>query len=251
MKRDDYLTHDPDIRAALRLMNEGTEFFHETLAQLQDFQVGAASLLPGWSRRHVIAHVAFNARALARLVEWAATGVEQKMYESDDARNAEIEEGASLPAPELRALVRETTDELDFAWRELSDESWHAQVRMRTGPPFPATGTIWLRTREVWLHAVDLDSGASFDDFPPGMVDHLLGNVLSAWRGRRAAEGLPNFVLQPTDRGGPKSVGSPTDADAVVLRGSAVDLARWATGRGFLGITAESGAPVPSAPRWI
>ena len=39
---------------------------------------------PGWSRRHVVAHVGYNARALTRLVEWAKTGIETPMYASAD-----------------------------------------------------------------------------------------------------------------------------------------------------------------------
>lgn len=249
--RIDYLTHDPEILAALQLMNDGTAYFNQKLSTLDDALLDGASLLPGWTRRYVIAHVAFNAQALGRLVAGAATGVQNKMYESDAARNAQIEEGASAPAGQLRELVRKSAAELDSSWRELPDTGWHSLVSMSTGPAFPATGTIWLRTREVWLHAVDLDSGASFDDFPPGMIDHLLANVLSSWRTRQTAEKIPNFVLSPTDRGAAKAVAACDDPDAVVLRGAAVDLARWATGRGFLGITVQSGGPVPVAPRWI
>ncbi|MCC6270096.1 MAG: maleylpyruvate isomerase family mycothiol-dependent enzyme [Microbacteriaceae bacterium] len=251
MTRNDYLTHDPDIRKALSLVNDGTAYFSRTLDALPDNHHSGASLLPGWTRGHVIAHVAFNAKALMRLAEWAATGDEKQMYESSEGRDAEIEKGAVLPAAQLRALFRETANALDAAWRDLSDEAWHNQVRMAKGPKFPAMTTIWLRTREVWLHGVDLDSGASFDDFPPSLVDHLLANVLSSWRSRQAAEGIPNFVLTPTDRGVPKGVGALDTPDAVPLRGTAVDLIRWATGRGFLGITADSDAPVPAAPRWI
>lgn len=249
--RDDYLTQHPEIRAALRLVTEGTEYFDRTLAALPDTHLDGASLLPEWSRRQVVSHVAFNAQALQRLVKWASTGVEHSMYESTEARNAQIDEGVSLPATQLRELHRESAEALDVAWRELSDEGWSAQVRMASGPPFPASSTIWLRTREVWIHAVDLNSGASFDDFPPNLIDHLLANVVSSWRGRREAERMPNFVLTPSDRGGPKGVGTLDDADAVVVRGPAVDLTRWATGRSFLGVTLASGGPVPNAPRWI
>lgn len=251
MTRDDYLTRDPDIRKALSLVNDGTDYFSRTLDALPDSHFSGASLLPDWTRGHVAAHVAYNANALMRLAEWAVTGEEKKMYESSEGRNAEIEKGAVLPANELRALHRETAEALDAAWRELSDEEWHAKVRMATGPEFPTMTTIWMRTREVWLHAVDLDSGASFADFPSNLVDHLLANVLSAWRARQSAEEIPNFVVSPTDRGGPKSVGAIDAPDAVILKGTAVDLARWATGRGFLGITNADGGPVPAAPRWI
>lgn len=251
MTRDDYLTHDPEIQKALSLLHDGTDYFSRTLDALPDDHFSGASLLPGWTRAHVIAHVAYNATALMRLAEWATTGEEKKMYESSEVRNAEIENGAAMPGEQLRALYRETAEALDATWRELSDEAWSAKVRMSQGPEFPAMTTIWLRTREVWLHAVDLDSGASFDDFPPSFVDHLLANVISSWRSRQATEGIPNFVLTPTDRGVPKSVGAPDALDAVMLKGTAVDLARWATGRGFFGITEETGASVPTAPRWI
>ena len=251
MKQHEYRTHDPEIRAALQLVNEGTSYFDRVLDALPDAGLTGASLLPGWTRQHVIAHVAFNAQALMRLVEWAATGVESRMYESTAAREAQINDGQHLPAGKLRALHRESAEALDAAWRGLSDEAWQAQVRMQSGPPFPAITTIWMRTREVWLHAVDLDSGASIDDFPANLVDHLLANVLSAWRNRQAAEDVPNFVLVPTDQGATRGVGALDDPEAIFLRGTAVDLTRWATGRGFLGITAESGGPVPTAPRWI
>lgn len=251
MRRDDYLTHDPEIRNALALANEGTAYFNRTLDALPDVHFAGGSILPNWTRGHVIAHVAYNAQALKRLAEWAATGEETPMYESAEARDAEIEKGSAFPPARLRALHRESAEALDAAWRDLSDEAWHSPVRMPTGPEFPAVTTVWLRTREVWLHAVDLDSGASFDDFPPSFTDHLLANVLSSWRSRQTEEGIPNFVLTPTDRGAPKGVGGIDAPDAVVLRGTAVDLTRWATGRGYFGITAESGGPVPSAPRWI
>lgn len=249
--RSDYLTHDPDIRAALALVSEGTAYFDRTLAALPDAGMDGASLLPDWTRRHVIAHICYNAQGLLRLVRWAATGIETPMYASRQDRDEEIHRGAKLSTSELRALVVSTADELDQGWRDLSDDAWHAHVRMSEGPEFPATTTIWLRTREVWLHAVDLDNGATFDDFPPAMVDRLLSNVLSSWRGRNEAEGIPNFVLTPTDRGTPKAVTDVDDPSAVVLRGTAVDLARWATGRGYLGITTANGQPTPAAPRWI
>lgn len=251
MKPVDYTTDDPDILAALELERRGSEYYDRTLAALGDEELDAPSILPGWSRRHVISHVAFNAQALLRLVQWAATGIESRMYDSTEARDAQIDEGASWPASGLRALHERSAQELDAGWRDLSDEAWHAQVRMVEGPQIPATSTVWLRTREVWLHAVDLDSGASYDDFPAGLIDHLLANVLSAWRARRDAENIPNFVLAPTDRGAPRGVGAVDAPDAVVLRGTAVDLTRWATGRGLLGILTESGESVPVAPRWI
>ena len=47
------------------------------------------------SCRHVVAHVHYNARALGRLVQWATTGTENRMYASPEQRASEIEAGAA------------------------------------------------------------------------------------------------------------------------------------------------------------
>ena len=71
----------------------------------------------------------------------------------------------------------------------------------------PASETLWMRTREVWLHAVDLDNGGSSRTSPRELIDHLIADVLSNWRKRRDAEGIPNFVLRPDDRDTARSMG--------------------------------------------
>lgn len=83
----------------------GYAFFARALDALTDAELDAPSLLPGWSRRHVVAHVGYNARALGRLVEWARTGVETPMYPSPQHRDAEIQTGATLPAHALRSQI--------------------------------------------------------------------------------------------------------------------------------------------------
>ena len=73
------LTTDPGLREELRQARRGTAFFARKLTELTDEELDGGSLLPGWTRRHVVAHVGYNARAIARLVEWAANGVETTM----------------------------------------------------------------------------------------------------------------------------------------------------------------------------
>lgn len=244
-------TTDPKIQAGLLLARRGTAYFARKLGELRDDEFDAPSLLPGWTRRHLIAHVGYNARALVRLTQWAETGVEQAMYESPEARWREIEYGATLSPIALRNLCEHAAVHLNVAWRDLPDEAWRAEIRTAQGRAVPASATVWMRTREVWLHAVDLDNGGSYSHFPAELIDHLLADVLSNWRGRQSAEGIPNFVLSPTDRDKARSVGDADAADAVVLRGPAVALARWATGRGSAGVAADDGADVPTAPRWL
>jgi N-methylhydantoinase B len=64
---------------------------------LGDRALGEPSALPGWTRRHVLAHVAAYADALGNLVRWAATGEPAPMHASPADRAAGIERGRQLP----------------------------------------------------------------------------------------------------------------------------------------------------------
>jgi maleylpyruvate isomerase len=61
---------------------DGERFLDGALDRLAGVDLDGPSLLPGWSRRTVIAHVARNADALCNLLTWARTGVETPMYAS-------------------------------------------------------------------------------------------------------------------------------------------------------------------------
>ncbi|GIG39233.1 maleylpyruvate isomerase family mycothiol-dependent enzyme [Cellulomonas phragmiteti] len=244
-------TADPDLRAALLLARRGQAYFSRKLNELANDELDAPSLVPGWTRRHVVAHVGLNARALTRLTEWAATGVETPMYASREERDAEIAYGATLPARALRSLSAHAAVHLDVEWRDLPPDAWQAPVRTALGRTVPASETVWMRTREVWVHAVDLANGASYRQFPPELVDALLADVARMWRARPG----PAPVLEPTDRDG-AAAGAGADggaaAGAVHVRGRAADLARWATGRGGAHLlTTPDGTPVPDPPRWL
>jgi maleylpyruvate isomerase len=226
----------------LELARSGTAYFRERLDELSDDDLDAPSALPGWSRRHVIAHVGYNARGLNRLVHWASTGEPTAMYPSQDARDAEIEQGAAQPAQQLRELVAGSAADLDAGWRTLTDEQWRHPVQAR-GATVPAAETARMRARETWLHAVDLDSGASYEEFPPEFVDVLLAFVVGNWRTAGAGDGLE---LVPDDRDAPILVSGPAE---VRLSGSAAALARWITGRGSDGIRSSTGS-VPDPAPW-
>lgn len=231
------------VAADISLARRGTEYYDRFLTGLSDADLDAPSSLPGWDRRHVVAHVGYNARALARLVRWAHTGVETPMYPSADARNAEIDAGSTLPPAELRELHRVEVAALDAAWRSLPPDRWDFPVRTAQGRTVPVSITPWMRVREVWLHAADLGSGGRFQDFPPEVVDRLLVDITSWWAA--AGEGH-QLTLTPTDRVVPGlAVSGP-----VTITGPVAQLARWAAGRGGDGVTSSNGETVV-APRWV
>src|SRR6266852_6810720 len=79
-----------------------------TATALSDAQAREPSLLPGWSRGHVLTHIARNADGMRNLLIWARTGVPTPMYPSRQARNDAIEAGAGRPAADLLADLHES-----------------------------------------------------------------------------------------------------------------------------------------------
>lgn len=225
---------------ALAWAEEGGDAFHRALAGLGDATFGTPGTLPGWTTGHVVAHVAYNAQALRRLVRWARTGEKTPMYASYEARNAEIDQGATLPPAELRALCRDHDAALRADLAGLDDSAWSALVVTAQGRTVPAAEVPLMRAREVWIHGVDLGDGLGFGDFPPALLDRLLTDLTA---------GLtePALILAPTDRPRTWTVAG---ADPVRVTGTAAGLSRWLTGRGADDVTAESG-PLPELPRWL
>ena len=166
-------------------MDRGTELFLDALGGLPDDALGEPTGLPGWSRRHLVAHVHYNAEALRRLVSWARTGVENRMYADADQRSSEIEAGAELSADRLRALVRASAAELSGDLDSLPAEAWQHDVVTAQGRTVPATEIPWMRTREVAVHAVDLRTGVTFDALPEELSAALAADVVK----KRAASG--------------------------------------------------------------
>src|SRR5260370_27441423 len=79
-------------------VDDATQRMLKTASTLSDEEVRQPSLLPGWTRGHVLAHLAGNADALRNLLIWARTGVKTPAYASQQARDEAIEAGARRPA---------------------------------------------------------------------------------------------------------------------------------------------------------
>lgn len=242
-------TKNQSLLDELLTARRGQAYFSRKLQELTDSQFRDASGLSGWSRAQLVAHVGLNARALTHLTEWARTGVETPMYDSPGQRGEDIDFSATLPVQALRNLSDHAAIHLNVEWRDLSDEEWEHEIRTAQGREVPVRETVWMRTREVWVHAVDLGNGGSFEDFPRDFVDALTADVMRSWDRRRVAENLPVFTLKPIDR---EPIDSPPSPDnAIILRGTAAALARWASGRGTSGVLTDTGETPLPAPRWL
>jgi maleylpyruvate isomerase len=239
----------PELAAELLLARRGQAFFSRKLNELRDEDFSAAALPHGWTRAHVAARVGFHARAITRLTEWAATGVETPMHASAAERDEEIRFGATLPVQAIRNLSSHAAVHLNVEWRDLPAEAWAQRVRVEDGRDVPVSETVWLRSREVWLRAVDLDNGARTDQFPPEIIDRFLQDIVDVWARRSADDAAPNIVLEPMDR--PEAFRVHADHDpGLIVRGDAAELVAWGTGRGGRGVQAADGSPAPAAPPW-
>ncbi|MBO0806817.1 MAG: maleylpyruvate isomerase family mycothiol-dependent enzyme, partial [Actinobacteria bacterium] len=79
----------------------------DSASSLSDADARGASLLPGWSRGHVLTHLARNADAQRRMISGAVTGQRVQQYPGGArGRAREIEDGAHRPAAELLADLR-------------------------------------------------------------------------------------------------------------------------------------------------
>lgn len=232
-----------ELETACDLMRRGHAHFERAVSALSDAEMGQPSLLPGWSRAHVLAHVGLNAVALGRLVTWAKTGRETPMYADPGARAHDIEVAALLPAADLRRRSAQEEARLEESLASLSEVNWLATVRTAQGRDLPAGAIPWLRARELWIHAVDLDGGAHFDDFPADLIDRLITDALI----RRRASGER---LRPTPIDRPRA-GNRIGPGEIEIEGSASDIARWLTGRGRTGVRTPGGAPIPDLAPWL
>ena len=206
----------------------GTERFLALVTGLDDAALREASRLPGWTRAHVVGHVARNAEALGRLVTWAVTGDETPMYASAERRAADIEASAALPARELRDDVVATAARLADALAGLPEDRLGVSVRGATGRELPAGAVPWLRVREVWLHGLDLDAGATPAELPAGVVDELLDDVT---RTLPAKPGCPAVRLVATDWSAEWQLAPPGHTPDTTVKATAAQLATWLTGR--------------------
>jgi maleylpyruvate isomerase len=226
-------------------MSDGHRYFLGTMDELSNDDLTAPIALPGWTGRHLLSHVGHNARAVGRLAHWAATGEVTPMYAGPSDRAAEIELGAGWHPDRLRSFVEMEQDALATALEKLNAEQWAAEVVTAQGRHVTAATIPWLRTRELWIHAVDLHSAADFSDFPPALLDELIVDVLNR---RRDVHGEVLHV-RPTDRDLVPASDAPPPT--VWFEGRSADLVRWLTGRGTTDIAASDHSALPTLKPWL
>ncbi|WP_211355035.1 maleylpyruvate isomerase family mycothiol-dependent enzyme [Blastococcus colisei] len=206
--------------------------------RMTDEELAGDSALPGWSRAHVVAHLARNADALGNLLAWARTGVETPMYPSRAVRDADIETTAARPAAELRADYVAACGRLAQAIETMPVEAWTAEVRNGQGATVPASAVPWMRAKEMWVHGTDLRAGLSFADLDAGFCAALVDEVLSLFAARDQA---PDVTVVATD------VDRTWGSGGTRVDGPVTAVAAWLTRSDASGLAGD----VPPPPAWL
>jgi maleylpyruvate isomerase len=217
-----------------------TALLRTSAEQISDQQAREPSLLPGWSRGHLLTHLARNADSLRNLLTWARTGVTTPQYSSPHERSEGIERGAGRPAAELLADLGESAAALDAAAASLPAEAWAAQVAWHA-----AWYTLWRRLTEVEIHHVDLDLGYAPADWPQAFATYSLEQYAELFD----REDAPAAVLRTSDAPVVARIGPPGNQPATTVTGPVRDLLAWLTGRSAGdGLSAEPAGPLPALP---
>lgn len=154
------------LRASTQAMLDGF-----TAEGWSDADMRAPSLLPDWTRGHLLTHIARNADGITRTVNGALRGERLARYPNGQVgRNADIEAGAGRSAEELLADVRDSAARLDeaFAAVEAAD-GWALECDDRSAGRY-----LTARWREVEIHHVDAGGSYTPDKWPAGFVSYLL-----------------------------------------------------------------------------
>jgi len=212
----------------------------DTVSKLTDDEVLRPSALPGWSRGHVLSHVARNADALVNLCDWALTGVRKPMYVSVEAREADIEAGAARPAAVQAEDIAAADARLLERFEDLPAEAWQAEVGWPSGIVRSATNIVVARLNELEVHHVDLDLGYTFDDFPAESREVLLTYVTSRW----TDDVQVALESSDTDWSSP-----PRPTGARIVTGGTAALLGWVLGRTD-GSTLTTDGTLPVPPAW-
>lgn len=213
---------------------------------LDDIAMRRPSLLPSWTRAHVVTHLARNADALVNLLTWARTGVEHPMYTSKADRDADIEEGAHRMTAVLKEDLTAATERFFESVTQMDDISWSKSVTLATGRQIAACMVPRLRWQETAVHMIDLDAGIGFGDLPDGHVERLLELVVGEFTKRKDVPAVRLRVDLPDGRQRDWELAAAKDSPDV--GGPAPTVLAWLMGRGDgSGLAGD----LPDLPAWL
>src|SRR5580693_3223728 len=136
-------------------IDDATQRLLGTVRIITEPDLREPSLLPGWTRARVAAHLARGADAMRNLLVGARSGQDRPAYASSEARETDVERGAAQDAKDLAADVADSA---------------------------MALRTVARRLVEVELHHCDLAAGYGPADWPDSFACLELEEPMATWR---------------------------------------------------------------------
>ncbi|MFI9805360.1 maleylpyruvate isomerase family mycothiol-dependent enzyme [Streptomyces sp. NPDC052301] len=219
----------------LACVRDATERLLHAVAGLDNASLPEPSRLPGWTRGHVLAHLARNADALRNVLEG------RPMYASAEARDADIESGAPRALDAQLADLRESAARFRAAGEAPAD--WSRTVELRNGVTDSASRVPFRRWIEVELHHVDLGIGYELEDLPEEFLERETDFLTARFRGH---PGVP--ATRVTDGTRAWNTGDVADDPEVTVTGTPAELVGWLAGRRDGTALKVAGGALPKLP---
>ena len=180
-------------------IDQATQRLLDDARVIPEDELRAPSLLPGWSRARVLAHLARGADAMRNLLIGARSGQDRATYASAEALSAEMERTAAMSAKELAADLADSAMALRTVARQLPDQAWEVRVRVQVPglAPFPAAELLTRRLVEVELHHCDLATGYTAADWPEVFAAMELAEPMRSQRQDRLSRPQPSPGAEP------------------------------------------------------
>lgn len=159
----------------LELVHRATQSTVQTVDGLTDSQWAEPSVLPDWTRAHVIAHLTNHALGTARAIHGLRNRHPEPIYASNEARDLGIDHLAARPVAEIRERFLASVTDVYDSLRHLTPDL-RSQTVQRTpgGQVIAGEELVLMRWREVEIHHADLDAGFTHRDWSPEFVDYFL-----------------------------------------------------------------------------
>lgn len=226
-----------DVAERLKEITAAHERLRAAAAGITEEGARESIHLPGWTRGHLLIHLADLSRAFARQARYAVEGRTVEVYDGGrPTRDRRIEELHGRPVEWLRDQLAEGLTALEDAWAALGPDGWELPCAYRNSPLF-ATQLAWWRESE--LHTVDLTVGYRSEEWSGALSSH----VVSFLQPR-----LPQGVVLFAEDTGTEWSTSGDGTTPVVVRGTLRSLAAWICGRPHDVLPVADGDPAAALP---
>jgi maleylpyruvate isomerase len=218
-------TGTSDRHVALGLIGDAAQRLNRSVDGLHGDEWRAQSLLPGWTRAHVVAHLALNAEGMARMLHGVVSDEPAAMYDSDEKRDRDIDDLAGAEPSEIRSRLLGGTTVLNDAFMALPEDAWASRVERTPGGRSMRTASLpSMRVRELEIHHVDLGTGYTTSAWST-TFSSLLVDAMT-----KRLDPPERLEVRPLDADRTWILGPEGDTGAVIT-GPVADLGWWLTGR--------------------